>query len=187
MDGSTWRKKWWLQYIDRKLTHCSIAWINDLFDLTLRTNDWDGWVEKIVPKANMTSIRENLVFKVISIVQDEGLKNLYLHKYLVDCEELHVYLILKVIEQYNNMACITQNTQNALKTHFVKSVHILWDTEEINSTLDKLKRIMFRQPGRSVASAGAHTPAPEVNAPSPRRVPHQHIVPQHECTVFVNQ
>jgi len=29
----------------------------------------------MVAKANMTSIRENLVFPVICIVQDEGLKN----------------------------------------------------------------------------------------------------------------
>jgi len=42
----------------------------------------------MVAKANMTSIRENLVFPVICIVQDGGLKILYLHKYLVDCNEL---------------------------------------------------------------------------------------------------
>ena len=34
------------------------------------------------------AIRENLVFQVICIVQEEGLKNVYLHKYLVDCDEL---------------------------------------------------------------------------------------------------
>jgi len=34
------------------------------------------------------SIRENLFFPVICIVQDEGLKFLYLHKYLVDCDKL---------------------------------------------------------------------------------------------------
>ena len=42
----------------------------------------------MVAKASMTSIRENLIFPVICIVQVEGLKNLYLHKYLVDCDEL---------------------------------------------------------------------------------------------------
>jgi len=50
----------------------------------------------MVAKANMTSIREYLVFPVICIVQDDGLKKLYLHKYLVNCDELK--LILKVIE-----------------------------------------------------------------------------------------
>jgi len=65
-----------------------MAWINYLFDLTLKTNEWDGWVETMVAKASMTSIRENLIFPVICIVQVEGLKNLYLHKYLVDCDEL---------------------------------------------------------------------------------------------------
>ena len=42
----------------------------------------------MVAKANMTPIRENLVFPIICIVQYEGLKKLYLHKYLVDCDEL---------------------------------------------------------------------------------------------------
>jgi len=27
MDGSTWRKKWLLQYTYRQLSHCSMAWI----------------------------------------------------------------------------------------------------------------------------------------------------------------
>ena len=58
-----------------------MAWLNYQFDLTLKSNAWDGRVEAMVAKANMTSIRENLVFPVICIVQDEGLKNLYLHKY----------------------------------------------------------------------------------------------------------
>jgi len=30
MDGSTWQKKWWLQHIDQKLSHCSIVRINYL-------------------------------------------------------------------------------------------------------------------------------------------------------------
>ena len=64
-----------------------MACINYLFDKKLRTNEWDGWVETMVAKANMTSVRENLVFSIICIVQDEGLNNLYLHKYLVDCYE----------------------------------------------------------------------------------------------------
>jgi len=38
----------------------------------------------MVAKANMTSIRENFVFPVIGIVQGKGLKNLYLHKYLLN-------------------------------------------------------------------------------------------------------
>ena len=42
----------------------------------------------MVLKANMTSIRENLVFSKNVIAQDEGLKNFYLPNYLVDCDEL---------------------------------------------------------------------------------------------------
>jgi len=37
----------------------------------------------MVAKASMTSFRENLVFLVIFIMQDEGLTNLYLHKSIV--------------------------------------------------------------------------------------------------------
>ena len=71
-----------------------MAWIKYLFDLTLKTNEWDGWVKPMVAKANMTSIRENLVFRYI--VQDESLNIFCLHKFLVDCDEF--WLILKVIE-----------------------------------------------------------------------------------------
>jgi len=42
----------------------------------------------MVAKANMASIRVNLGFPIICVVQDEGLKIFYLHKYLVDCNEL---------------------------------------------------------------------------------------------------
>jgi len=64
-----------------------MAWINYLIDLTLKTNEWDGWIKPMVAKANMTSIRENLLFPIIWIAQDEGLKTFYLHKYLVDCDD----------------------------------------------------------------------------------------------------
>jgi len=53
-------------------------------------------VETMAAKANMTSIRENLGFLLICIVQDEGLNKLYIHNDLFDCDELQ--LILKVIE-----------------------------------------------------------------------------------------
>ena len=63
-----------------------MAWINYLFNL--KTNEWDGWVKPMVAKANMASIRVNLGFPIICVVQDEGLKIFYLPKYLVDCNEL---------------------------------------------------------------------------------------------------
>jgi len=42
----------------------------------------------MVAMANRTSFRYFLVFPIICIAQNEGLKISYLQKYLVDCDEL---------------------------------------------------------------------------------------------------
>jgi len=49
----------------------------------------------MVAKANMTSIRENLIFLLTCIAQNQGLTLFHLHKYLLACDDL--WLIWTVI------------------------------------------------------------------------------------------